>query len=273
TLAQHPANVDLKTVEMIERADFALLAFMARLLAGSKVSPLTLFHSYRELQTFNGAERIHPADLWPQPWRWLVLPTDPSARPLAAAVLRGPFESTLLKQMREPNVVYARALSDLCAALAAGLLGARSKTLWQLAAALFQAQALELLTTDAFTKRIGSRLLSQLRAVAQGDAGLSERLARDLLFFCAQSRPMPVGQVAARLADVRATYGLGAEAGGDYEDESLGRIDPAWIAQARRRVAKAKESWGSAAEGDSLRLLGLDEQFAALAESLQRLFS
>ena len=272
TLAQQPANVDVKTVEMIERADFALLAFMARLLAGNKVSPLTLFPSYRELQTFNGAERIHPADLWPQPWRWLVLPVDSSARPLAAVVVRGPFESTLLKQMREPNVAYARALSELCAALAAGLTEPHSKTLWQLAAALFQAQAMELLNTDAFTKRLGSRLLSQLRVVAQGDAGVAERLAQDLLFFCAQSRPTAAGQVAQRLADVRAAYGLDADAAGDYEDESLGRIDPAWVSQARRRVVKAKQSWGSAAEGDNLRLIGLEEQFAVLAESLQRLF-
>jgi chemosensory pili system protein ChpA (sensor histidine kinase/response regulator) len=37
-------------------------------------------------------------------------------------------------------------------------------------------------------------------------------------------------------------------------------------------VLAAKESWSSAAEGDQHRLGGLDEQFAALAESLTRLF-
>jgi chemosensory pili system protein ChpA (sensor histidine kinase/response regulator) len=71
---------------------------------------------------------------------------------------------------------------------------------------------------------------------------------------------------------VHEAYRLTDEQAGDYEDASLGRIDPAWVAQAKRRVLAAKESWSSAAEGDQHRLAGLDEQFAALAESLTRLF-
>lgn len=278
-LARQPALVDPASVETIEKANFALLSFVARLLAGNKASPLALFPSYRELQSFNGAERIHPADLWQYDWRWRELPLDHTTRALPATALRAPFESTLLKAMRETQAgaqaAHAGALSDLCAALAAGLTEPRSQTLWQLAAAQFQAQALGLLKIDAFVKRLGSRLLSQLRAVGQGDAGLnpaSERLAQDLLFFCAQSRAPAAGQTAPRLLTICAAYGLGEEQAGDYEDETLGRIDPAWVAQARRRVGVAKESWSSAAEGESHRLAGLDEQFAAVSESLERLF-
>ena len=67
-------------------------------------------------------------------------------------------------------------------------------------------------------------------------------------------------------------YELNEDSGGDYEDDTLGRIDPNWVSQARRRVSSAKESWSSAAEGDTHRLAGLDEQFAQLGESLTRLF-
>ncbi|HEY4083377.1 MAG TPA: Hpt domain-containing protein [Burkholderiaceae bacterium] len=277
TLARSPGNVEPHVVELIERADFALMAHIARLLAGNQASPLALFPGYRELQAYNGAERIHPADLWTHEWRWIDLPTDDSAEPQAASAMRAPFEATLLKQMRDPSHAHAQHLSNLCANLAASLKGQpHSRTLWQLAAAVMEAQAQDLLPVDAYTKRLGSRLLSQLRAVGQGDAGLAagsnnqgDRLAQDLLFFCSQARR---DSQAPRLNAVRAAYGLQDEDRGNYEDNSLGRIDPNWVAQARRRVTVAKDSWSSAAEGDTHRLAGLDEQFAGLAESLAKLF-
>ncbi|WP_077034187.1 Hpt domain-containing protein [Pelomonas sp. KK5] len=275
-LAEHPASVDLQAVETIERADFALMSYIARALAGNKTSTLALFPAYRELQAFNHAERAHPADLWQKEFRWLELPADSTARPLPASAARAAFEAVLLKAMREQSptgqAVHARTLSELCAALAAGLPPEqpRSRTLWQLAAAVYEAQSLALLPVDAFVKRLGSRLLAQLRLIAQGDGGISEQLAGDLLFFCAQVQASP--QVAPRLAAVQFTYELGEDDRGNYEDDSLGRIDPNWVLQARRRVASAKESWSSAAEGDTHRLAGLDEQFAQLSESLARLF-
>ncbi|HEX2009836.1 MAG TPA: Hpt domain-containing protein [Roseateles sp.] len=266
-LARAPQNIDLATVEIIERADFALLSFVARLLAGNKTSGLALFPAYRELQALNGAERIHPADLWPQDFAWRELPAEPGVRALSPDAARSAFESALLKQMRTPGPENAGQLSELCAGLAAGLSDPHSRTLWQLAAAQFEAQALGLLRSDVYVKRLGSRLLSQLRA---GGAA-SPRLAQDLLFFCAQTQPVAAAQ-APRLAAVRERYNLAEDGAGDYEDETLGRIDPAWVLQAKRRVAVAKESWSSAAEGEGHRLAGLDEQFAGLSESLARLF-
>ncbi len=266
-LAQSPQSIEPAAVELIERADFALLSYVARLLAGNKASGLALFPAYRELQTWNGAERIHPADLWGQDFAWRELPRDAAARALAPEAVRSAFEAALLKQMRSPGAEHAAQLSELCAGLAAGLTDVQARCLWQLAAAQFQAQAQGLLRPDTYAKRLGSRLLSQLRA---GGAP-SQRLAQDLLFFCAQAQAPAAGQ-APRLDAVRQSYGLGEEGAGDYEDDSLGRIDPAWVSQAKRRVGVAKDSWSSAAEGENHRLGGLDEQFAALAESLGRLF-
>ncbi|XHS78621.1 Hpt domain-containing protein [Burkholderiaceae bacterium UC74_6] len=271
-LAAHPMSVDPQAVELVERADFALLSYITRLLAGNQSSPLALFNAYRELQTFNGAERIHPADLWRRDWQWQVLPADASAQAQDAATLRPVFEATLLKHMRAGSREHAQELSNLCAGLAAGLDGQpHSRTLWQLAAAVFEAEARGLLNADAYVKRLGSRLLSALRSVAKGDAGLGaagDRLAQDLLFFCAQAQ---LGN-APRLAVVRSAYALAEEDRGDYEDRTLGSIDPNWVAQARRRVGIVKDSWSSVAEGDQHRLAGLDEQFAGLGESLTRLF-
>ena len=51
-------------VDDIEKASFALLDYLARMLAGKPVSPLSLFPQYRAVQEAAGAERVHPADLW-----------------------------------------------------------------------------------------------------------------------------------------------------------------------------------------------------------------
>lgn len=267
-LAERPLEVEASSVDIIERADFALLTYVARLLAGSKTSPLALYPSYRDLQQLNGAERIHPADLWPMDWSWRQIPLEPGIAPRPPEAVRAPFEAALLRQMREPSSAHAANLSGLCAGLAAALPAGNSRTLWQLAAAVFEGQALRLLGSDTYTKRLGSKLLHELRVLGREEA--SERLAQDLLFFCAQCR-LTRG-AGPRLTAVHEAWQLTDEHAGDYEDASLGRIDPAWVVQAKRRVLAAKESWSSAAEGDQHRLTGLDEQFAALADSLNRLF-
>ncbi|MGQ3094249.1 MAG: Hpt domain-containing protein [Roseateles sp.] len=271
-LAERPLEVELSTVETIERADFALLAYVARLLAGNKTSSLALYPSYRALQQLNGAERIHPADLWQYDWAWRSIAPETGVQPRPAEAVRAPFESALLRHMREPSSAHAANLSGLCAGLAATLPAGSSRTLWQLAAAVFEGQALRLIPSDGYTKRLGSKLLHELRVVEQGDQAdpQRERLAQDLLFFCAQCRV--TRGAGPRLTAVHEAYRLSEEQVGDYEDDSLGRIDPAWVTQAKRRVIAAKESWSSAAEGDQHRLTGLDEQFAALADSLTRLF-
>lgn len=266
--AERPLALETASVEIIERANFALLSFVARQLAGNKTSPLSLYPGYRALQQLNGAERIHPADLWAHDWAWRAIPLEEGLTPRPADSVRAPFEAALLRHMREPSSAHAANLSGLCAGLAAALPAGHARTLWQLAAAVFEGQALRLLGSDAYTKRLGSKLLHELRVLGRAEA--SERLAQDLLFFCAQCR---VTQGAGpRLAAVHEAYRLGEADAGDYEDDSLGRIDPAWVLQARRRVLAAKESWSSAAEGDQHRLASLDEQFAGLAESLTRLF-
>ena len=292
-LSARPKLITPAAVATIERGSFALLDFIARRLAGKAVSTLSLFPQYKALQELAGAARIQPADLWTLDWSWRDLALDASVaprRPDEATVSR--IEADLLALMRGAPPSVAGRMSELFAALAAAaqalaLAGAaastqagtaspsntphaRLATLWQLAAGFFEAQADGLLQPDAYNKRIGSKLLAQLRAGEQAEP--SDRLAHDLLFFCSQAAPRASAAVGPRLAAVRRGYQLGGTPAVDYDQARLGRFDPAWVAQARKRVLGAKEVWSAVAGGDLARLSGLSEQFALVADSLARLY-
>ncbi len=268
-----PHKLTTRVVDDIERASFALLDYLSRMLAGKAVSALSLFPQYRAAQDAAGASRIHPADLWAFDWQWRELPADAQAVPHDAdAATHAAFERQLLALMRATPAPAMRRLSDICAGLGAGSAGLQAATLWKLAAAVFEAQAQGLLKPDVFSKRVASRLLAQLRIVEQGHGDVSERLAQDLLFFCAQADSPGDGRVAARLASVRQVYGLAHHTPTDYTTSALGRFDPAWISQARKRVTAAKESWSAVAGGEMHRLSGLAEQTSLVGESLKRLF-
>ncbi|HEY9064582.1 MAG TPA: Hpt domain-containing protein [Burkholderiaceae bacterium] len=268
-----PHKLTNQAVDDIERASFGLLDYLARMLAGKPVSALALFPQYRAVQEAAGADRVHPADLWTLDWRWRELPTDPKAAPrLADEATQAALEAQLLALMRPATARSAAArMSDLCAELGAGAQG-HVATLWKLASAVFEAQAHGLLGFDVFSKRVASRLLAQFRILERGDSEVSERLAQDLLFFCAQSASPGDAKNAPRLAAVRYAYDLAHHVPVDYGTSLLGRFDPALIAQARKRVTAAKEAWQAIAGGEMHRMSGLSEQFALVGDSLKRLF-
>jgi chemosensory pili system protein ChpA (sensor histidine kinase/response regulator) len=268
-----PHKLTAQAVDNIERASFGLLDYLARMLAGKPVSTLALFPQYRAVQEAAGADRVHPADLWTMDWQWHDLPSDAQAVPRAAdQATQAALEGQLLALMRPATALVAAArMSDLCAGLGAGAQG-QVATLWKLAAAVFEAQAQGLLGFDVFSKRVASRLLAQFRILERGESEVSERLAQDLLFFCAQSASPGDGRNAPRLAAVRYAYDLAHHVPVDYAASLLGRFDPALVAQARKRVVSAKEAWQAIAGGEMHRLAGLSEQFALVGDSLKRLF-
>jgi chemosensory pili system protein ChpA (sensor histidine kinase/response regulator) len=268
-----PHKLTPQAIDDIERASFGLLDYLARMLAGKPVSTLALFPQYRAVQEASGADRVHPADLWPIDWQWRELPADATVTPRAAdADTRTALEGQLLTLMRSTSArPTAARMSELCASLGAGASG-QVATLWKLAAGVFEAQAQGLLGFDVFSKRVASRLLAQYRIIERGETEVSERLAQDLLFFCAQSASPGDGRNAPRLAAVRTVYGLAHHVPTDYTVTALGRFDPAMIAQARKRVGAAKEAWQAIAGGEMHRLAGLSEQFALVGDSLKRLF-
>ena len=277
-MAQRPAMVDTAAVDTIEHVSFALLDFLGRQLAGKAVTPLMLFPQYRAAQQLAGADRIHPADLWKIDWQWRELSADPAATPRGANDgARGDMETLVLALMREPGSAALARMSDLCADLGAGARQGASEaphmaTFWQLAAAVFEAQAAGLLVADVHVKRIASRLMAQLRTQVRGQHDVSDRLAQDLLFFCWHAKAPSAEQPAARLAAVRRAWNLADVPAVDYETARLGRFDPSVLALARKRVAAAKDSWSAVAGGELHRMAGLAEQFSLVGESLQRVF-
>ena len=269
-----PQSLTPELVGDIEHASFGLLDFLARLLAGKKISPLALFPQYRAVQEAVGAERIHPADLWSLDWRWREIASDPQSEARAADAKTGAqVENHLLSILRGTQALTAAAkMSELSAGLSAGAGDPQVRTFWKLAAAFFEAQHHGLLPFDVFTKRVASRLLAQYRILQRGDSDVSERLARDLLFFCAQAALPGRGVRVPRLTAVRAAYGLADEEPTDYAVSALGRFDPAVVAHAKKRVVAAKEAWSASAGGELHRLASLSEQFSLVGDSLRKLF-
>ncbi len=268
-----PDKLTAADVDTIEMASFALLDFLQRMLSGKPVSPLALFPRYKAVQALAGAERIHPADLWAMDWRWLELANEKGVSPHAIDdAAHAALEKQLLLLMRGQNSQAALSMSDICASLGAGASSMPASTLWKLAAAFFESQAHGFLKADLFSKRVASRLLAQFRVFERGESDVSERLAQDLLFFCAQSASPGDGRKAPRLAAVRQAYGLAQHAPADYEVNRLGRFDPATIAQARKRVSSAKDAWSAIAGGEMHRMTGLSEQFSLVGDSLKRLY-
>ncbi|MFZ5519657.1 MAG: Hpt domain-containing protein [Pseudomonadota bacterium] len=269
-----PRKLDAVAVDAIEHASFALQDYIARLLAGKPVPPVALFPQYAAVQALAGGERAHPADLWEHDWQWRDWPEpeglDGAGDALSAdADALNRFESELLAWMRRGTPAHAQALALLCDGLARGATALQQRTLWRLAAAFFDGVARGVLPADVHAKRMGSQLLGQLRAHSRGQPEPAQRLAQELLFHCAQAGE--AAQALPRLRAVREAHGLADHVPVDYAATRLGRFDPAWIAQAKKRVAALKDAWSAVAGGEMVRLPGLNEQFSLVGDSVKRL--
>jgi len=271
-LADRSVPLDITAVEAIERASFALLDFLKRELAGKPVSSLTLFPQYKAVLSIAKADRIHPADLWEAEERSEPVPSwDSGFAPLEPdQEVHDAIERAMLKTLRSGDNTSLHRMSDLFAGLSANAEG-RTATLWQLASGFFEAQAVGVLASDLYSKRLVSRLLAQLRAVERGATDGPGRLLRDLRFFCAQSRPVDA-HIAPRLAQVRRAMALPDVEPVGYDTSPLGRYDPAIVPLARKRVSALKESWSSLVSGDAALGAAVPEQAALVAESVRQIY-
>ena len=221
-----PKLLNRAAVEAIESASFGVLDYLSRKLAGKGLPTLALFPQYRALQEWAGADRVHPADLWRDDWQWQTLGPDARAVPHPAdAAARTAMETQVLAIMRGADRAAMQRLSDLCAGLGAAS-GGRLAELWKLAAAFYEAQATGLLQPDVYAKRVSSRLLAQLRLSLGGQTEVSDRLAQDVLFFCAHARAPNDTHPAPRLDAVREAFELDTAAAFDYQALRLGRFFP-----------------------------------------------
>ncbi len=269
-----PGKVDTAGVEAVEQASFALIDYLTRRLAGKTVEPLGLFPALRRLHELQQAERSHPADLWTHDWRWrdIAGPSEPIWQPDAR--MQAEFERRILLLVRSGDATAAQALTHDSAMLGAGAMArglGMEATFWRLAAGFFEAWGLGLLRSDNYTKRTGSRVMAQLRAMVKGTAELSDQLAQDLLFFCAHAWPS-AQQSAPALRAVQYAYHLQPPESSDYDTPRYGLHDPALLTQARKRVNAAKDAWSAAAGGEEPALSHLVEAFAPLSDSIHQLW-
>jgi chemosensory pili system protein ChpA (sensor histidine kinase/response regulator) len=268
---QRPELCSDEAANCMERGSFALTEYLEGVLKGKSASSVALFPQYRALQELAGADRIHPADLWPPEWRWLpvAVPPDTQARVYGADVRRD-MDHAVLRLVKYADTKAARRLQAISVALAAGRTDLESRTFWMASAAYFEATALGLFAGDVYSKRAASRVLQQYVVLAKGEPTPSDRLAQDLVFFCSLAIPTAPGD-APLLSAVKAAYGLVRSKPVDYATEQFGRFDPALLVMARKRIATAAETWSALAGGDTNRLKVVLEQFTAVADAVTKL--
>ncbi|MDB5889976.1 MAG: response regulator [Polaromonas sp.] len=268
---QQPGQCSQDAAAKIERASFALTEYLEGLLADRPVSAVSLFPQYRDVQELVRADRIHPADLWANEWRWL----EPQFEPRVPAqvygdAVRATFDQSVLQIMKGNTRQSALTLKELALGLSVGQADRQCRIFWVLAAAYFEAITHGLIGSDVYVRRAASRILLQYLALSKGNPTISERLAQDLLFFCSQA-------IAARAIDtpvlsaVRAVYGLARFRPVEYETVQFGRFDPALLAQARKRIVSAKETWSSLSAGDVNKFKLVVDQFSLVTDSLVKL--
>jgi len=268
---QRPNTCNEEAASKVERASFALVEYLEAVLNNKPVQPVALFAQYREVQELAAAERVHPADLWPFEHRGVEVGAPAGVAPLQVnPAMRSLFDRLVLLVVKTQSPAAAQQLAKQCAGLCAGAEDARVRTFWRVAAAHFESVAQRLLPADVYVKRAASRILLQFASLAQGKNQISETLLHDLLFFCAQ----PVSVSAAttpHLAAVREAFGLGGLTPVDYHQATLGRFDPAVLAQARKRIHTAKEVWSLYSGGDQSRARQVADQFGLIGDSLLKL--
>lgn len=257
----------------VERAGFALTEYLEAMLGGKNVSPVSLFLQYKDVQDLTGADRVHPADLWGMDWRWSDFDAPAAAQPLAYdPAVRARMDQAVLKIVKSADAAAGRELAGISLGLAASQTARQPKTFWKVAAGYFEAVAQGLLPADVYVKRAASRVLLQYASLAKGDTSVSDRLAQDLVFFCAQAVPARPTDAPA-LTAVRAGYGLAKSKPVDYGSSPFGRFDPTLLNQLRKRIASAKETWSALSGGEAHKVKNVSEQFHGLSETLVKLYA
>ncbi len=268
---EQPALCSEAAAAKVERAGFALTDYLEAVLLGKSVSAVALFPQYRDVQEIAGADRVHPADLWAFDWRWAEPQVDFTQEPLPYdASVRARLDQAVLKIVKSTDPKAAHILLNTSLGLAAAQTARQPRIFWKISAAYFEALSLNLLPPELFVKRAASRILLQYATLAKGEMGVSDRLAQDLLFFCAQAIPLEPAD-APVLTAVRQAWNLGRFTPVDYQTPQFGRFDPLVLAQARKRITAAKETWSTLSGGDTNKLKGVADQFNLVADSLNRL--
>ena len=267
---QRPELCSDDAANKVERASFALTEYLEGVLKGRTASPVALFPQFRDVLELVGSDRIHPADLWPLEWRWIDAPAPDGPALAYSPSVRSRVDQAVLRVVRSGDTRAAHVMAGISLGLAHGAPQLEPRVFWKISAAFFEAVGSGLCPSDVFVKRTASRIIAQYTTLARGEAGVIDRLAQDLLFYCAQAVPTPTVSTPTLVA-VRHAYRLTRTKPFHYETPQFGRFDPALLVQARKRISTATETWAALAGGDTNRLKAASDQFSAVAESMVKL--
>jgi chemosensory pili system protein ChpA (sensor histidine kinase/response regulator) len=277
SVAEHFAEQRLPctddAVAQLDQAGIAVHEYLQAVLAGAAPSPVELFPAYQQLMQLAGGAQAHPADLWlaAAPAAPLALDLSPAPALQASPAVRSRFDQGVLKLVRAPDPAAAQQLHELALGLLAGTDQPAWQAFWQAAAAYFQAMALGALPDDLYTKRTTSGVLRQYTALARGAAEPDAASHHGLLFYSVHAA-VPADATADGLRALQRALGhCEPPRLPDYAQRRFGRMSPSLLAQARRRIALAMETWSDLAGGNAFKLKGAHEQFVLTADALAKL--
>ncbi|HEY1042623.1 MAG TPA: Hpt domain-containing protein [Telluria sp.] len=264
------AAITLQQAAAVREAYGALVEYLDELLAGEAPQPVRLYPYYRTLLELQGAERIHPSDLFTGELPAVALaPAAPSAAPDYASY-RARFEKSLLPFLRatEPAArqQHAAELQQAVALVSAAQEEPHARTFWAAMEAFAELVAAGQLDGGVYVKQLFGQVNLQMRRLAQGQPELPGQMLRDALFFIAAA-----AQPSAGARELRALFGLDGLVPPDYEQKWYGRIDAAALAAAKGALAQAQATWSaitadSAPDAASAQRMG--DELAALDRAL-----
>ena len=241
-----------EAAQVIESAYQAVAEYLEELLSGAAHQSVRLFPYYRGLLELRGAERIHPADLFfPNLALRPSLPVTEGASTVVNYLkLRKRFELALLPFLRKSDVPpppsSAVGMLAIIAEIEQAQSQPQSRNFWWVMRGFAEGVASGQIPSELYIKQLFARINLQMRRLSEGSPSIAERLLRDALFFIARiENPSPLAQ------QICSTYQLTGLVPQDYASRRYGQVDVGALAQAKERLAQAKNLWNRIAGGDA----------------------
>ena len=201
-------EVDM-AAEHIVRACHKLQTFLAELVNGVSLVPLSLFDEYEAMQLARGVKISHPADLF-CPDLTLRRHDDDSPRkiispdqfPSFLIVERRLYERGLLSWLRG-DIKGAEAMRDAAENIEVVVPQQTVRTFWWTTIALLDSVREETIANTFLLKHLLARIDLQIRRLIDGGGSVAERLQRETLYFLAISAP-----ASERIREVQEHYQL-----------------------------------------------------------------
>lgn len=270
---EHPEALNSEALNTIERGMNALHEYLQSASTGKRLIPLKLFANYASIVKLSGTERIHPADLWHHDFEWRDISPN---RDSAATHLPekdytiSSFDRAILYLLRGKGPDAANQLTPIVEAAYDHAQSSNTKSFWAIAASVVEALSKHAIKIDDHVKRAFTRMSLQIRSQMSGKSEVSERLARDLLFFASQAAPI-AAERSVWLGPVQRAYDLTHEDRIDYSEQHYAAVDPAILQLAQRRVTTLKQLWSELSNGDVTRIRSVIETSDLVSESLAQL--